>query len=77
MAAAPEVAIPAQLISHPGIFMLPLIVFSILLIIVGIIVLSTAKDSTPGYLIAFLGLLLGGGAFYSFNKSSSSATKSA
>jgi hypothetical protein len=61
------VAMAAQQVAtaHAGsILMLPLIGFAILLIIIGIIVLSAAKNKTPGYLLTFLGLMVGGGAFF-------------
>lgn len=70
MVAAPEVAIPMQIASHPKILMIPFITFSILLILIGIIVYSTAKTSTPGLLIMFLGFLVGGGAFYTLSRPS-------
>lgn len=69
MVGAPEVGIPLefgkQLAPHaPTILMIPLVMFAILFIIIGIIVFSTAKTKTPGALLMFLGLLLGGGAFF-------------
>ncbi len=68
MAAAPEVAIPAelgkQLAPHaPTILMIPLVIASVICVIVGIIVLAAAQSKLPGSLLVLLGLLLGGGAF--------------
>lgn len=42
--------------------MMPLVGLAVLLVLVGIIVLSTAKSSTPGALITGLGVVLGLGA---------------
>lgn len=73
MVAAPEVAIPMmvgeKLLPHaPTILMIPLIIWSIIIIIIGIIVLATAKNKTPGTLITVLGFLLGAGAFLVISK---------
>ena len=66
----PEAAIGKQLAPHaPTIMMIPLVVFSIILIIVAIIVLSAAKNKTPGYLLLFLGFMVGAGAFFVMVKS--------
>lgn len=68
MVAAPEVGIPAevakQLAPHaPTLAMIPLVVIALILIIIGAIA-TTAQNKTPGIIIAILGLLLGGGAFF-------------
>jgi len=68
MAAAPEVAIPAeigkQLAPHaPTILMIPLVILSVICVIVGIIVLAAAQSKLPGAMLMLLGALLGGGAF--------------
>jgi len=68
MVGAPEVGIPMeigkQLAPHASaILMMPLIALSILIIIIGISVFSTAKTKTPGAMLLMMGLLLGGGAF--------------
>lgn len=76
MIGAPEVGVPLeigkQLAPHaPTILMIPLVMFSILFIIIGIIVLSAAKSKTPGALLLLLGFLLGGGAFFVMYKTES------
>jgi uncharacterized membrane-anchored protein len=76
MMGAPEVGIPMeigkQLAPHaPTIMMVPLVIFSIIFIIIGIIVFSAAKTKTPGIMLLMLGLLLGGGAFFVMVKSES------
>ncbi len=47
----------------PTILMIPLISMSIFLIIIGIIVFSTAKSKSPGILLLMLGFLMAGAAF--------------
>jgi hypothetical protein len=49
--------------------MLPMIAFSIVLILVGIIVVSTAKNKTSGILLSAFGVVLGGAAFFTANHS--------
>jgi hypothetical protein len=67
-AAAPEVAVPLQAVEALAphisvILMVPFIGFSVLLILIGIIVFSTDKRKTPGFLILLLGFGLAYGAF--------------
>jgi hypothetical protein len=50
--------------------MMPLIGISILLILIGLIVFSTAKSKTSGLMILMMGMLFGGGAFFVIAKSS-------
>ena len=69
MMVAPEVGIPMeigkQLAPHaPTLMMIPLVILSVIFIIIGIIVFSTASTKTPGVMLLMLGLLLGGGAFF-------------
>jgi len=47
--------------------MMPLIGFSVLLILIGIIVVSTAKSKTSGALLTAFGMILGGAAFFTAN----------
>lgn len=47
--------------------MMPLIGISILLILIGLVVFSTAKSKTPGLM---MGMLFGGGALFVIAKSS-------
>lgn len=47
----------------PTLLMVPLISMSIFLIIIGIIVFSTARSKTPGVLLLMLGFLMAGAAF--------------
>jgi drug/metabolite transporter (DMT)-like permease len=81
MVGAPEVGIPMeigkQLAPHaPTILMIPLVAFSILLILIGIIVFSTDHTSkTPGALLLLLGFMVGGGAFLIMYKTESSKKK--
>lgn len=80
MMAAPEVGVPMeigkQLAPHaPAIMMIPLVVFSVLLVIIGIIVVSVAANKTPGVLLLVLGMLLGGGAFFVMVRSESRLKK--
>ena len=80
MMAAPEVGVPLeigkQLAPHaPAILMVPFVVFSVLLIIIGIIVVSVAANKTPGVLLLVLGMLLGGGAFFVMVRSESRLKK--
>lgn len=49
--------------------MMPVIALSVLLVLVGIIVVSTAKSKTSGVLLTVFGVLLGGAAFFSANYS--------
>jgi len=56
--------------------MIPLVILSIIFIIVGIIVLSTANNKTPGALLMVLGFLLGGGAFFVMYRTESKAKMS-
>jgi uncharacterized membrane-anchored protein len=68
--ASPEMT--KQLAPHaPTILMVPLIVWSIILIIIGIIIVATAQTKTAGYLLLVVGLLLGGGAFFVMYKTES------
>jgi hypothetical protein len=63
-------AVGKELAPHaPTILMIPLVVLSIILIIIGIIVLSAAQSKTPGVLLLVLGFLLAGGAFVVMVKS--------
>ena len=49
---------------HAGtILMLPLVIISIVLIMIGLIVFSTVKSKMPGSVILMLGFLVGVGAF--------------
>ena len=73
MMGAPEVGIPMeigkQLAPHaPMVMMMPLVFVSIILIIVGIVVFSTAKAKAPGTMLLVLGFLLGGGTFFMMAK---------
>lgn len=53
-----------ELAKHaPMLLMVPLVIFAILFIIIGIIVLA-AQKYTAGILLTVLGFLLGGGAFF-------------
>jgi len=64
-AVAPEVEGPAMLAQHASsIATGALVAFAILLVLVGIIVISTAKHKTSGYLLSLFGCVLGGGALY-------------
>ena len=72
MAANPELGIASAAAKHaPMLLMMPLIGFSILLILIAIIVISTAKSKTSGIMILMLGLMVGGGAFYVMERSES------
>jgi hypothetical protein len=64
MGIAPEFMIPLEIGKQhaPAILMMPLIVFSIIFAIAGIIAFSTAKSKASGVMLLVLGLLLGGGA---------------
>ena len=63
-ALAPEVFIPGEAVKHAGtILMLPLVIISIVLIMIGLIVFSAAKSKVPGSVILLLGFLVGMGAF--------------
>lgn len=80
MVAAPEAAIPMQIAESlaphaPTFLMMPLIGFSIFLILVGIIVFSTMSSKTPGAMIMMLGMLIGGGAYFIIGKTESSIGK--
>ncbi len=76
MAAAPEVGIPLQLGKQlaphaPLILMMPLVVFAIIFVIIGIIALSVATNKVTGIMFSMLGLLLGGGALFIMAKTES------
>jgi uncharacterized membrane-anchored protein len=66
MVAAPEEMIPVTILKDHAsvVLMMPLVVFSIIFIIVGIIAFSAASNKTPGTMFLVLGLLLGGGALF-------------
>jgi len=69
MAANPEFGVPMeigkQLAPHaPTILMIPLVVFAIVLIIIGVIIIAAAKTKTAGIILTVLGFMLGGGAFF-------------
>jgi hypothetical protein len=73
---APEVGIPLevgkQLAPHaPTIVLVPVVVFSIILVIIAIIVISASQNKTPGYLLLALGFLTGGAAFFVMIRSES------
>jgi hypothetical protein len=53
--------------------MMPLIGISILLILIGLVVFSTAKSKTPGLM---MGMLFGGGALFVIAKSSEARSRS-
>ena len=77
MVAAPEAVVPLEvgkgLATHaPTILMSFFAGFAIILILIGIIVFSTAKSKTPGVLLLMLGLLVGGGAAFVMVRSESS-----
>ncbi len=60
-----------ELAKHaPMLLMVPLVLFAILFIIIGIIVLAAGKY-TAGTLLTVLGFLLGGGAFFVMARSAS------
>lgn len=80
MAAAPEVGIPLEVAKQaaphlPTLVMVPLVMFAILFIIIGIIVVSAAQNKTPGVLLLVLGFLLGGGAFFVMYRTESAKHK--
>jgi hypothetical protein len=69
MMGAPEVGIPLeigkQLAPHaPAILMVPLIMFALLFIIIGIIAVSFAANKTPGALFMVLGFLMAGAGIF-------------
>ena len=59
----------------PAILMSLTIGFAVLLILIGIVVISTAKSKTSGYLLSLFGFILGGGAVYFLNKKSAAKTE--
>jgi hypothetical protein len=70
MAAAPEIGVPLEIgraiAPHATTFiMLPFVVVAIILVIVGVIMMATAKKSKlPGSVLTILGFMVGGGALF-------------
>ncbi len=48
---------------HPGILMMPLLIFSILFILIGIIVTAASSNKTTGIVLTVFGFLVGGASF--------------
>jgi hypothetical protein len=72
--AVPEAGAAMVVEKHASsIMMMPFIAFSILLILIGIIVFSTASSKTPGALLLMFGLAVGGGAYYIMEKTETRA----
>ena len=65
IAGAPEVYVAQQAAAHaPSLLMMPLIMFSILIIIVSVILMSSMDSKIPGAMLMLFGFALSGGAFF-------------
>lgn len=83
---APEVALGKAALPYASkavdkyggtVLFMPLLVFSIILILIGITVFSVDKNKVPGVMLILFAAALGGGVFYMMHKTSTATTSKA